>query len=472
MEKDAIVVGSGPNGFAAAITLAQAGLSVMLIEGKETLGGGMRSQELTLPGFIHDVCAAVYPLGRGSPFFNQLDLENLEWVTPSIPLAHPLENSDAVVLEKDLTTTIKSLGEDGYSYAYLIEPLASQWDALANDILGPLRIPKHPWAMLRFAFYALQPATLLAKKLFKEPRTRSLFAGLAAHGVLPLDRSLTSAYGIILGALAHKVGWPFPKGGAQNLTNALAKFFVSLGGEIVTGLTINRLDQLPPSKVIMMDVTPRQLLKIAGDLFPKSYQRQLQAYRYGPGIFKMDWALSSPIPWKNKQCSEAGTIHLGGDEQEIMLSLKELWQNQHSQKPYIILSQPSLFDKSRAPKDQHIAWGYCHVPHGSTVNMSEIIENQIERWAPGFKDCILAKSVKNSKDMEIYNPNYIGGDINGGVQDLYQLFTRPTKRIVPYKTPIDNLFICSSSTPPGGGVHGMCGFHAAKVALKFLNYKF
>ncbi|MGK5595313.1 MAG: phytoene desaturase family protein [Parachlamydiaceae bacterium] len=474
MQKDAIVVGSGPNGFAAAITLAQAGLSVALIESKETLGGGMRSQELTLPGFLHDVCSAVHPLGKGSPFFNQLNLSSfgLEWVEPPIPLAHPLEGSDAVVLESSLAKTVEELGADGSSYADLIGPLASQWDELAQDILSPLRWPKHPLAMLRFAFYALQPATKLTKKIFTEARTKSLFAGLAAHSILPLEQPLTSAFGIILGALAHHGGWPFPKGGSKSLVDALTKCLGSLGGEIVTGLTIERLDQLRNAKVILMDVTPHQLLRIMGDSFPKSYQQQLQTYRYGPGIFKVDWALSSPIPWKHKQCGEAGTIHLGGSEEEIALSQNEIWDNKCSKKPYIILSQPSLFDKSRAPAGKHTAWGYCHVPHGSTVNMTDVIENQIERWAPGFKDCILAKSSKNSQDMEIYNPNYVGGDISGGVQDLYQLFTRPTRRIVPYTTPVENVFICSSSTPPGGGVHGMCGFHAASAALKYLSYKF
>ncbi|WP_213158445.1 NAD(P)/FAD-dependent oxidoreductase [Parachlamydia sp. AcF125] len=465
---DAIVIGTGPNGFAAAITLAQAGLSVGMFEAKDTIGGGMRSTELTLPGYVHDVCSAIHPLGVGSPFFRSLPLEKhgLKWIFPSAALAHPFDDGTAVTLEPSIEKTSKNLGIDGAAYRRILTDCVKRWDNLIDDLLGPLHFPKHPLQMAWFAGFCLQPATKLARQLFREERARGFFAGLAAHSMLPLERYLTSAFALILNILGHTTGWPIPEGGSQNIANALASFFRSLGGEIHTNSPIECLEQLPSSQVVLCDVSPKQLLKIASNQLSDRYKRILENYRYGPGVFKVDWALSQPIPWKAKECLRAGAVHLGGTLEEIAQSEREVWENLHPQKPYIILAQQSLFDSTRAPKGKHTAWGYCHVPNGSDINMTEVIEAQIERFAPGFKDCILAKTTKSAQQFEQYNPNYVGGDINGGVQDLSQLFTRPAARLVPYSTPHKGLYICSASTPPGGGVHGMCGYHAAQAALK------
>lgn len=464
---DAVIIGSGPNGFGAAITLAQAGLSVIMFEAKDTIGGGMRSAELTLPGFTHDVCSAIHPLGMGSPFFRSLPLDEygLTWIDPVIPLAHPFDDGTAAILDRSIDLTSSTLGIDAQAYKHLMQPLVKHWDKLAEDLLAPLHFPQHPFLMARFALLAIRSACGFSKSHFEGERARSFFAGLAAHSIQPLNNPLTAAFGLVLGILGHRIGWPLPKGGSQKIADALAAYFRSLGGEIYAGVNIESLDDLPHSRLILCDITPRQLLKIAGDRLPDSFKRKLENYRYGPGVFKIDWALNHPIPWKSQECTKAGTVHLGATEEEIVFSEKQVWENEVSQKPYIIIAQQSLFDDTRAPKGKHTAWGYCHVPNNSTVDMTDRIEAQIERFAPGFKDCILAKATKSPKDLEQYNSNYIGGDINGGVQDLYQFFTRPTARLVPYSTPVKGLYLCSSSTPPGGGVHGMCGYHAAIAAL-------
>lgn len=470
---DAVVVGSGPNGLAAAIVLAQAGYSTTLFEAKDTIGGGLRSKALTLPGFVHDVCSAVHPLGLASPFFSKLPLSKygLEWIKPPVPLAHPLDDGTAVLLEQSIEATAAGLGRDGKAYSKLMTPLVNSWDDLAGDILGPLHFPNHPLAFMRFGLSAILPAEWVAKTRFSEERARALFAGLAAHSILPLNKWTTSAIALVLGILGHKTGWPMPRGGSQQIAEALAKYFQSLGGQIITDSPVRSIEELPPSRVVLFDVTPRQLLKICGERFPIGYRRRLGNYRYGPGVFKIDWALSQPIPWRAKECLRAGTIHLGGTLQEIAQSEELVWEGKYPEKNFILLAQPSLFDPTRAPPGKQTAWAYCHVPNGSTVDMTLQIESQIEKAAPGFKDCILARSTMTAAELEVYNPNYIGGDITGGVQDIFQLFTRPVARIVPYSTPDPKIFICSSSTPPGGGVHGMCGYHAAEAALKTLKSK-
>jgi phytoene dehydrogenase-like protein len=465
---DAIVVGSGPNGLAAAITFAQAGLSVALFEAKETIGGGLRSAALTLPGFIHDVCSAVHPLGIASPFFRQLPLEQhgLEWIHPLAPLAHPLDDGTAILLERSIDLTSQQLGTDQLAYQRLMDPFVANWDKLAEDILAPLHFPRHPILLGRFGLLGVRSAQHLAMHVFESQRARALFTGLAAHSIMPLDWPLTAAFGLTLGSLGHVVGWPIPRGGSQSIANALVSIFRLLGGEIFTHHNVEDLTDLPSARVILLDVTPRQLLKIVKNRFPARYRQKLEKYRYGPGIFKVDWALHQPIPWKAKECSLAGTIHLGGTLQEIAQSEREVWEGKHSERPFILMAQQSLFDESRAPETKHTAWGYCHVPNGSSVDMTKQIEDQIERFAPGFKDCILERSTRSAIQLERYNPNCVGGDINGGVQDLYQFLRRPVSWFHPYSTPIQGLYLCSSSTPPGGGVHGMCGYHAARIALK------
>lgn len=465
---DAIVVGSGPNGLAAAITLAQSGLSVIIFEAKSTVGGGMRSAALTLPGFTHDICSAIHPLGIGSPFFRTLPLNQygLEWIQPTSPLAHPFDDGSVAMLERSIDATSLNLGRDAITYKNLMEPFVKNWNQLANDLLGPLHLPQHPIMMARFGIVAIRSAQGLSNSLFKGEQARSLFAGLAAHSMMPLDKLLTAAFGLVLGTLGHAVGWPLSKGGSQKIADALVSYFYSLGGKIYTDVPIESIHDLPPARVVLFDVTPQQLLKIMGDRFSSSYKDKLKNYRYGPGVCKIDWALNSPIPWKAKECAQAGTIHIGGTAEEIVTSEHEVWEKKHPQKPYIIMAQPSLFDQTRAPQGKHTAWGYCHVPNGSQIDMTEKIEAQIERFAPGFKDCIIAKHTKTASDLEKYNANYVGGDINGGVGDFDQFFKRPTSWFNPYSLPIKGFYICSSSTPPGGGVHGMCGYHAASAALK------
>ena len=455
---DAVVVGSGPNGLSAAITLAEMGQSVLLIEAKQTVGGGMRSAELTLPGFVHDVCSTIHPLALASPFFNKLDLD-VKWIEPQFPLAHPLTGLKTAIFKRSVEETVT--GQDAKAYRKLMQPFVDNWKGLISDILAPLHFPRHPIAMFRFGLYGLPSAEWMARYLFKEETTRALFAGLAAHANLPLNKLVTSAFGLVLGMLGHGVGWPLVEGGTQNLANALVAHFKKLGGEVITDQPIDSFQQLPPAKTVLFDVSPKTLLKIMGDQFPSCYRKRLERFSYGPGVFKVDWALNNPIPWKDPLCSQAGTIHLGGTLNEIAASEREVLEGKIPKKNFIILTQPTLFDPTRAPNGKQIAWAYCHVPNGSTVDMTRQIEGQIEEVAPGFKDCILAKHTFSPAQLEQYNANYVGGDINGGMEDIFQLFTRPVARLNPYSTPVKGVYLCSSSTPPGGGVHGMCGYYAA-----------
>ena len=464
---DAVVVGSGPNGLAAAILLQQNGLSVLLIEGKETIGGGMRSAELTLPGYMHDVCSAIHPLAVSSPFFKTLSLaeHGLEYLYPEILAAHPFDDGNAAILKNSIEETAAQFGSDSRAYTDLIQPIVNDWPAIAPDALGSLHIPKHPLAMARFGLKALRSALFVAGQ-FETEKAKGLFAGMAAHSMQPLTNLSSAATALVLLSAGHLKGWPLPKGGSQQIANALVSYFVSLGGKIETNTYINSLDQLPSSNAVLFDVTPRQLLQIAGHRFSDIYKWQLERYRYGMGVFKIDWALDGPVPFINDDCRRAGTVHLGNTLSEIAASEQLTWNGSHPEKPFVLMAQQSLFDSSRAPEGKHTAWAYCHVPNGSTEDMTEAIENQIERFAPGFRDRILAKHTMNTAQVEEYNPNYIRGDINGGAFDITQLFTRPALRWSPYRTSAKGLYICSSSTPPGGGVHGMCGYHAAKRALK------
>jgi phytoene dehydrogenase-like protein len=464
---DAIVVGAGPNGLAAAVTLARAGHSVLVLEAQETIGGGVRSAALTSPGFIHDICSSVYPLAVVSPVFAGMPLaaHGLEWIYPPLALAHPFDDGTAAVLERSITATALALGSDGKAYVRLFGPLITRWQQLQGDLLGPpTRIPRHPTIFARFAFRALRSASRLATSLFAESTTRALFAGLAAHSMLPLERPATAAIAMVLGITGHTAGWPIARGGAQNIAHALASYFHSLGGEIVSGVQVDSIDTLPPARAILCDVTPRQLLQIAGHRLPRFYRRRLQRYRYGVGAYKVDWALAAPIPWAAVACTRAGTVHLGGTLEEICLAEQAPWQNRVAPQPFVLLTQPTLFDSTRAPQGRHTAWAYCHVPHGSSTVMVDQIEAQVERFAPGFRARIMARSTLSPLDLEGHNANLIGGDINGGVQDLWQLFFRPSLR--HYTTPLKGLYLCSASTPPGGGVHGMCGYHAATAALR------
>ncbi len=463
---DAIVIGAGPNGLAAAIELARSGKSVRIYEANAIVGGGARSAELTLPGFTHDICSAVHPLAFGSPFFSTLPLNQygLEFIHSPIALAHPFDDGTAAILHHSLDVTGDKLGPDKSSYENLMKPFVRRWHELAGDLLGPPRVPHHPFLTGRFGIRAIRSAKGFAESTFREDKTRALFAGLAAHSFLSLDQLATSAFGLVLGVLAHTNGWPLAKGGSQSISNALAAYLKELGGEIVTGRRIESLSELSPAKAILCDLTPRQIVRIAGESLPSGFSRKLTRYRYGPAAFKLDWALNAPVPWRAPECEQAATIHLGGSFAEIITSERIVNSGQHAEKPFVILCQPTLFDPSRAPHGQHTLWAYCHVPNGSNLDMTERIESQIERFAPGFRDCIRARNVMTPANLEQHNANLIGGDINGGSQHLAQMFTRPTARL--YSTPKKGLYICSSSTPPGGGVHGLCGYHAARVALR------
>ncbi|HEX8995921.1 MAG TPA: NAD(P)/FAD-dependent oxidoreductase [Ktedonobacterales bacterium] len=467
---DAVVVGSGPNGLAAAITLALAGRSVAVFEAHETVGGGMRSGELTLPGFVHDICSAVHPLGIASPFFRTLPLERygLEWTQPPTPMAHPMPDGPAALLERSIDATATRLGADGAAWRALMAPLARNWEALATAFLGPLRpraIVSHPLALGRFGVPALLPARLLARTLFRGGAARALFGGMAAHAMLPLEQAPSAAYGLMLGVSGHVSGWPIARGGSQRIADALAAYLRDLGGDIFTASPVESLDALPAARAILCDVTPRQLLRLAGGRLPDSYAAALRRYRYGPGSFKIDYALDGPVPWRDPACLRAGTVHVGGTLEEIAASERAVARGETPERPLTLVAQQSLFDPTRAPRGKQTLWAYCHVPNGSTVDMTSRIEAQIERFAPGFRERVLARHASGPADLERYNANYIGGDINGGLQDFRQLFTRPTLSLNPYKTPVDGLYICSSSTPPGGGVHGMCGYWAARDAL-------
>lgn len=465
---DAIVVGAGPNGLAAGIELARAGREVLVVEAEPRIGGACRSLALTLPGFIHDVGAAILPLAYASPFFHTLRLTDhgVCWVYPPAAVAHPLDDGDAIVLWPDVARTAVELGPDAASYRRLVGPLVARWDALTPELLGPLRLPRHPLALARFALPGLLPATALARGLFRGERARALFAGLAAHSFLPLEHSPSAAFGLVLAVLGHVTGWPFPEGGAQRLADALAAGLTALGGRIVTGRRVASMTALPAARAVLFDVTPRQLAALARDRLPAGYLARLHRYRYGPGVFKVDYALAAPIPWRAGACAQAGTVHLGGTLEEIAASERAVWEGKAPERPFVLLAQHTLFDPTRAPAGRHTAWAYCHVPNGCREDMTARLEAQIERFAPGFRERVLARHAMGPLELERLDANLIGGDINGGVQDLRQLYARPTPRTVPYATPTPNIYICSSSTPPGGGVHGMCGYHAARVALR------
>lgn len=467
---DAVVVGSGPNGLAAAVALARAGASVLVIEGEEEIGGGTRSAELTLPGFRHDVCSAVHPMGILSPFFRQLPLDahGLEWLCPPVSVAHPMSDGDAVLLTRSLERTVAGLGRDGAAYQRLVGPFLENPHALLADLMAPLRIPDRPVAMLRFGLRATFSANRLAKLCFRDARARALFAGCAGHSLLPLTYPLTAALGMIFTLTGHIENWPVAKGGSHAITKALASYLESLGGRIETGRRIEQLRELPEGRVVLFDTSPQQLANIAGDALPAGYRRRLGRYRYGPGVFKLDWALDGPIPWRDPACLEASTVHVGATLEEICASERDMYRGRHNERPFLILCQQSAFDPTRAPEGKHTGYAYCHVPHGSELDMSDAIEAQVERFAPGFRDRILARHTMNTAAFERYNPNYKGGAITGGVADAFQLWTRPVARLDPYTTPNPKLFICSAATPPGGGVHGQCGYWAAKSALKQL----
>lgn len=467
---DVVVVGSGPNGLTAAIVLAQQGLAVCLLEAAQTAGGGTRSSELTVPGFIHDECSAVHPLGIGSPFFKTLALERygLQWVQSPSPLAHVMTDGSAVLLERSLDETVRGLGVDGPAYHRLLRPFVDEFDPLIEMLLAPLKFPRRPFLMGRFGLKALRSMEGLARSTFKEARASAMLAGIAAHAMIPLDQWATASFGLVLAAAGHAVGWPIARGGSQAIANALLAHFKSLGGELVLGQKVIRLDALPTADVTMFDVGPRQLLSIAGDALPASYHRKVNRFRYGPGAYKVDWALNAPIPWKDPACGRAVTVHLAGTMGDIVAAQKAVNQGALPERPFVLLGQPSIVDDTRAPKGMHTVWAYCHVPNGSPIDATKAIEAQIERYAPGFKDCVVARHTRSALALEAHNPNNVGGDINGGLSDLPQLFFRPVLRADPYSTPNPGIFLCSSSTPPGGGVHGMCGYWAARSALNRL----
>ena len=468
---DAVIVGAGPNGLAAAIELARAGLRVRIYEADATAGGGTRSAELTLPGFTHDPCSTAHPLGVASPFFASLGLEQrgLEWVQPPAPVAHMLAPDRAVVLERSLDDTAAGLGRDGAAWRRLFGPLLHDVDRLLPALLGPIvRPPRHPIALARFGLPALLPASLLGRIAFREPAARALFAGLAAHSMVALEGPLTASFGLVIGMLAHAVGWPFARGGSGQIAAALIAEAESLGVEIHLNTRVDSLAELPAARAVLLDVTPRQVVRIAGDRLSPAYRRSLERFRYGPGVFKIDWALDGPIPWGDPAAGRAGTVHLGGAVGEVVESERRVAAGSHADRPFVLVVQASLFDSTRAPEGKHTAWAYCHVPNGSDLDMTAVIEAQVERFAPGFRDLVLARATKNAVEMESYDANYVGGDINGGIQDWRQLIFRPDVRWDPYRTPVEGLYLCSSSTPPGGGVHGMSGFHAAHSALRRL----
>jgi phytoene dehydrogenase-like protein len=466
---DATVVGSGPNGLAAAITLARAGCSVSVLEANSSIGGGARSAELTLPGFVHDLGSAIHPLAAGSPFFRQLSLElrGLTWLHPDIPLAHPLDDGTAACLYREVELTAKHLEGDSRAYRSLMAPLTRDWENLSTEFLQPmLHFPRHPLALVRFGAAAICPASSLAKMLFRNDPARALFAGLAAHSFLPLEAVASAAFAIVLGIAGHAVGWPVPRRGAQAIANALGNYLGELGGKIEVNVPVEDLNRLPKSRAVLLDVPPWQLVRMAGSSLPDGYRRCLERFRRGPGVFKVDYALSSAVPWRADACRRAGTVHVGGSLHEIAASEREVARGAHPRRPFVLIAQQSLVDDTRAPAGQHTLWAYCHVPNGSTYDMTERIEQQIERFAPGFRECILERHKSNTSDLEKSNRNLAGGDINGGALDLWQLIARPVFSPAPYRTPLPGVYLCSASTPPGGGVHGMCGYHAARTALR------
>lgn len=471
---DAVVIGSGPNGLSAAIQLLQSGRTVLVIEGRDIAGGGARSSELTLPGFIHDHCSAIHPMAVASPFFRSIPLEKfgLEWVYPKAAVAHPMDNSDSILVYPSIEETAEQLGKDEDAYIKFFKPLAANWQKLVHDFLGPLPLPpKYLLPAVRFGIPALLPATVLSNRLFQQSSAKALFAGMAAHSILPLDNIASSAVAIMLNTLAHAVNWPFPKNGAQSLTDAMIGYILSLGGALETGQWITNLNQIPPCTAIYFDTSPQMVINLVAEHLPSGYLSQLRKYRYGPGVCKVDFALSEPVPWLDSRINDAATVHLGGTIEEIAIGEKAVWQSRHHDRPYVLCAQNSVFDSTRALKGKHTFLAYCHVPNGSDLDVSSVIEKQIERFAPGFRDVVLAKNVVTAQQMQAYNPNYIGGDINNGALNISQVFTRPAVRFNPYEIPTRNseklpkMYICSSATPPGGGVHGMAGYHAVKSSL-------
>jgi phytoene dehydrogenase-like protein len=468
---DAVIIGSGPNGIAAAIVLAQKGLKVVMLEARDTIGGGCRSAELTLPGFVHDICSSIHPLGLGSPLFRQLQLENfgLEWIQPEAAYAHPLDGGHAGVVYRSIERTAETLGRDGKSYSELMGSINPDWDKVCDaalDPLNPFKMFRHPFALGLFGLKAMMPAQMMIDTFFQDDVARGLLAGVCAHAELPFTAFASASFGLVLGATAHILGWPMPAGGAQSLMNALVAKFESLGGEVVTSCPVSSLEDLPQSRFTLCDISPKQLVSIAGNKLPSGYVKQLNNYKYGPGVFKLDYALSGPIPWTATECHNAATVHLGGTMEEIAESEADCWKGKVSTKPYVLFVQNAVADPSRAPAGKHTGWAYCHVPNGSRMDMTPYIERQIERFAPGFKDLVLARHTYTPATMQQYNANYIGGDINGGAFIASQLLTRPVFRAVPYSTPVKGLYLCSASTPPGGGIHGMCGYYAAHAALR------
>ncbi len=465
---DVIVIGAGPNGLSAACVLARAGRRVLLIEARHSVGGALSSAALTLPGFVHDLGSAVHPFGLASPVFQSLHLERygLGWIQPPLPVAHPLDDGQAVLLERSVTRTASGLGQDGRAYRRLMRMLVRWWQHIQPMVLNPLHIPRYPISVGSFGLRAVWSLRFLTRMLFREDRAPALLAGLGAHSCLPLEAPLSAAPTLVLGALAHVVGWPIPRGGAQSLANALAACFLAHGGEIRTDWHVEDVNELPDASALIFDVSPKQLIQIAGDRLPVSYRQQLERFRHGPGVFKLDYALNAPIPWANPDCGRAATLHIGGTFDEIAASERAPHQHMHTSKPYVLLAQPTLFDPTRAPARKHVVWAYCHVPQYSTVDMTAAIEAQIERFAPGFRERILACHAMNCADMQAWNSNLIGGDISGGLPDWRQLLMRPNLSLQPHRCPTAGMYLCSSSTPPGAGVHGMCGAHAAWAVLE------
>jgi phytoene dehydrogenase-like protein len=465
---DAVVVGSGPNGLAAAITLALAGRSVRVLEGAATIGGGTRTEELTLPGYLHDVCSGIHPLAVASPFLRSLPLaeHGLRLLHPDLPLAHPLDGGWAAALHRSLDLTARALGADGAAYRRLMAPLVAGWQPLLADVLGPPRLPRHPLLTGRFAVDAVRPVDRLARARFRGEAARALLAGCGAHSMLPLSAAGTSAFALGLGLLGHAAGWPVAAGGSRAITDAMASLLRSLGGEIETSRPVASLADTGPARAVLLDVGPSALAAIAGDRLPARYRRALARFRHGPGAFKIDYALSEPVPWAAEEARRAGTVHVGGTLSEIAAAEADVAARRHPDRPFVLVGQQSLADPGRAPAGRHTLWAYCHVPSGSDRDMTAAVEGQIERFAPGFRDIVLARRATGPAALEAGNPNMVGGDINGGAADLVQMLARPVARRIPYATPDERLYLCSASTPPGGGVHGMCGWHAARAALR------
>ena len=469
---DVVVVGSGPNGLTAAVLLARAGLSVRVIEVADVPGGGCRSSALTLPGFVHDTCAAVHPMGVLSPVFRAMGLEKfgLEWVWSRRPLAHPLPNGQAAVLDRSLDRTRENLGKDGPAWERLLSPFANE--PFIQSLLQPIwRLSGGAlFTKARFGLSALQSCERLARSRFENGAARALFAGCAAHSVMSLDSRGTASFGLVLAAAAHAIDWPCARGGSQEIIKAMIRALEQHGGSVETGRRVEDVREFSSARAVLFDLSPVQIARIAASELPNRYRDRLSRFRHGPAVFKVDWALSGPIPWRNPECREATTVHVCGDFEDVLRSEAQMMRGEAPDKPFVLVAQQSAIDSSRAPAGQHTGWAYCHVPNGCTLDVTERIEAQIERFAPGFRDCILARHTISPAQLEAKNPAMIGGDMAGGRNDLGQFLFRPLPRLNPYTTPNPRLFICSSSTPPGGGVHGMCGYHAARAVLRRLHF--